>query len=65
MGLLNLLWALSMTVGPIAAGWLEQWLGVQPALVVAAGLAAGSGSGWERCCARSVSRALRRRQRRR
>ncbi len=36
MGLLNLLWAVSMTVGPLAAGWLEQRLGVQPTLVVAA-----------------------------
>jgi len=36
MGLLNLLWAISMTVGPIAAGWLEQELGIRPTLVVAA-----------------------------
>src|SRR6202042_2446966 len=40
MGLLNLVWALSMTVGPIAAGWLEQALGVRSALVVTACLPA-------------------------
>jgi MFS family permease len=36
MGVLNLLWASSMTVGPIAAGSLSQWLGVRAALVIAA-----------------------------
>jgi MFS family permease len=36
MGVLNLLWAMSMTVGPIAAGSLSQWLGLRPTLIVAA-----------------------------
>jgi MFS transporter, DHA1 family, solute carrier family 18 (vesicular amine transporter), member 1/2 len=40
MGVLNLLWAASMTVGPIAAGALSDWLGVRPALVITATLPA-------------------------
>ena len=43
MGLLNLLWAMSMTVGPIAAGWLDEWLGIRPALGVAACFSAALG----------------------
>jgi MFS family permease len=45
MGVLNLLWAMSMTVGPIAAGALSQWIGVRGTLIVAAGFPAVLGVG--------------------
>jgi len=43
IGLLNLVWATSMSLGPIAAAWLSSSLGPEPAFLATASWAAGMG----------------------